>query len=160
MVLRGEKTVELRRVRPLRIEPGDVVLLYATAPVALFVGFCRITEVLLDSPTALWPKVESCAGVTRTEYFRYFRAASRAIGIVIDRPIPLADGFSLADSRRYVPGFMPPQSFCYLNGLDEDLREALRAAMHRAARRAKILRCGGGSAGVRAATGRRRHDTS
>ena len=134
-LLSGEKTIELRRVRPRRTEPGDVVLLYATAPVALFVGFCRIVDVLLDSPTGLWPRVESCAGVSRTEYFRYFRAATRAIGIVIERPVPLVDDFSLDDSRRYVPGFMPPQSFCYLSGLDEDLREALCSAIHRAAPR-------------------------
>ena len=131
-LLRGEKTVELRRVRPCRIRPGDVVLLYATAPTALFVGYCRIVEILLDSPTALWQKVKCSAGVTRTEYFRYFQAARRAVGIVIERPIPLAEDFSLDDSRRFVPGFRPPQSFCYLSGLDPDLQDALGAAMRRA----------------------------
>ncbi|WP_420632725.1 hypothetical protein [Candidatus Palauibacter sp.] len=131
-LLRGEKTVELRRVRPRRIEPGDVVLLYATAPLTLFVGFCRVAEVLQDSPAALWPKVERSAGVTRAEYFRYFGAAGRAIGIVIERPVRLSDDFSLEDSRRYVPDFRPPQSFRYFSSLDEELRDALSDAMHRA----------------------------
>lgn len=131
-VLRGEKTIELRRVRPQRIGPGDTILLYATAPSALFVGFCRVTEVLLDSPKALWPRVQGLAGVTRNEYFRYFQDASSAIGIVIEQPVPFVDDFSLDDSRRYVPGFMPPRSFRYVSGLDRELQDALSAAMDRA----------------------------
>ena len=131
-VLRGEKTIELRRVRPQRIGPCDTILLYATAPLALFVGFCRITEVLVDSPEALWPKVRGLAGVTREEYFRYFQDARSATGIVIEQPVPFVDDFSLDDSRRYVPGFMPPRSFCYVSGLGRELQDALSAAVDRA----------------------------
>lgn len=135
-VLRGEKTVELRRVRPRRIGPGDIILLYATAPVGLFVGVCRVTEILLDSPSALWPRVEGLAGVTRTEYFRYFQNARSATGIVIEQATRLVDDFSLDDSRRYVPEFMPPRSFCYVSGLDQELQDALGAAIERAMPRA------------------------
>ena len=130
-LLRGDKTVELRRVRPRRIERGDVVLLYATAPKAVFVGYCRIAEILLDSPTALWPRVEGSAGVTQDEYFRYFHAADRAIGIVVESPVAFSVEISLDDTRKYLPGFMPPRSFRYLSGLDQRLRDALTAAVSR-----------------------------
>lgn len=130
-LLRGDKTVELRRVRPQRIKGGDVVLIYATAPKGVFVGCCRVVEVLLDSPAALWPRVEASAGVTQAEYFRYFRAARRAIGIVVESPVAFAVEISLDDSRKYLPGFMPPRSFRYLSGLDRKLRDALSAAVRR-----------------------------
>ncbi|WP_419167124.1 hypothetical protein [Candidatus Palauibacter sp.] len=132
-LLEGDKTVELRRVLPRRIKAGDFLLIYATAPETRFVGFCRVAELLLDSPKALWPKVQRSAGVTRGEYLRYFGEASRAIGIQIERPIRLLDEVSLEDSRRYAPDFRPPQSFRYLSSLDEELREALSSAMQCAA---------------------------
>ena len=128
-LLRGEKTVELRRILPRRITAGDFLLIYSTAPDTSFVGFCRVTQVLQDSPEALWPKVERSAGLTRAEYDRYFAAASRAIGIEIERPVRLLNEVSLEESRRYAPDFRPPQSFRYLSSLDEKLREALRTFM-------------------------------
>lgn len=131
-LLEGDKTVELRRVLPRRIKAGDFLLIYSTAPETRFVGFCRVAELLLDSPKALWPKVQRSAGVTRREYLRYFGEASRAVGIQVERPIRLLNEVSLEDSRRYAPGFRPPQSFRYLSSLDEGLREALSAAMQRA----------------------------
>ena len=130
-LLRGDKTVELRRVLPQRIERGDIVLLYATAPKAVFVGYCRVADILHDSPTALWPRVEGSAGVTRAEYFGYFRTATRAIGIVVESPVEFSGGISLDESRKYLPGFMPPRSFRYLSGLDQRLRDALNAAVNR-----------------------------
>ena len=131
-LLEGEKTVELRRVRPRRIRAGDFLLIYSTAPEASFVGFCRVTRVLQGSPDALWPHVARLAGLTRAAYDRYFAAASRAVGIEIERPVRLLKEISLEESRRYAPDFRPPQSFRYLSSLDEKLRDALRTSMQRA----------------------------
>ena len=132
-LLGGEKTVELRRVLPRRIRAGDFLLIYSTAPDTSFVGFCRVTKVLLGSPDTLWPKVRRLAGVTRAEYHQYFGEAGRAVGIQVEQPVRLLDEVSLEDSRRYAPDFRPPQSFRYLSSLDETLRGSLSAAMQRAA---------------------------
>lgn len=131
-LLEGDKTVELRRVLPRRIAAGDFLLIYSTAPETRFVGFCRVAELLLDSPKALWPKVQRSAGVTRAEYLRYFGEASRAVAIQVEQPVRLLDDISLEVSRTHAPDFRPPQSFRYLSSLDEGLREALSAAMQRA----------------------------
>ena len=131
-LLEGDKTVELRRVLPRRIRAGDFLLIYSTAPDTSFVGFCRVTKVLLGSPATLWPKVRRSAGVTRAEYHQYFGEASRAVGIEIERPVRLLDEVSLEDSRKYSPGFRPPQSFRYLSSFDKTLRGTLSAAMQRA----------------------------
>lgn len=103
-LLAGEKTVELQRILPLRIKAGDLLLIYSTAPDTSFVGFCRVTQVLQDSPEALWPKVERSAGVTRAEYCRYFGEASRTVGIEIEQPVRLLKEGSLGKSRGYLNG--------------------------------------------------------
>ena len=68
-------TVELRRVvNSCRIGTRRCnALLYATAPTALFVGYCRIVEHLYSTaPTALWPRVRCSAGVTRARILQVF----------------------------------------------------------------------------------------
>lgn len=126
-LLSGEKTIELRRIRP-KIEPGDVILLYATAPVFQVVGICHVSKILLGSPEAMWSRVGRGAAISRTEYDRYFNGAARAIGIVVERPARLAECLSLGELRKHAPGFMPPQSYRYLSGLQRALRELLVGA--------------------------------
>ena len=136
-LLGGEKTVELRRILPRRIKAGDLLLIYSTAPDTSFVGFCRVTKVLLGSPDTLWPQVQGSAGVTHAEYRQYFGDANRAVGIQVEQPIRLLAEVSLEESRKHAPDFRPPQSFRYLSSLDDKLRETLRTSMQRAnARRA------------------------
>ncbi|MCY3679113.1 MAG: ASCH domain-containing protein [Gemmatimonadetes bacterium] len=131
-LLGGEKTVELRRILPRRTKPGDLLLIYSTAPETRFVGFCRVTKVLLGSPDTLWPQVQGSAGVTHAEYRQYFGNASRAVGIEVEQPVRLLAELSLEESRTHAPDFRPPQSFRYLSSLDEKLREMLHSSMQRA----------------------------
>lgn len=132
-LLAGEKTVELRRVLPRRTKPGDIIILYSTAPVGVFVGFCYVAEILCESPEALWRRVHGAASVTRAEFFEYFETARQAIGIVVERPATFENGLSLRDSREHAPDFAPPQSFRYASSLHPKLRDALTSAMQGAA---------------------------
>ena len=128
MLLSGKKTVELRRVRP-RVEPGDVVLLYATLPECRIVGFCHVTEVILAVPTALWSDVGSASGVSRVDFDRYFEGAQIAVGIVMERPTRITERLSLKELRRLVPGFRPPQSFRYIGSTEKELQQVLLGAV-------------------------------
>ena len=129
-LLGGEKTVELRRVLPRRAKPGDIIILYSTAPVGVFVGFCHVAEILCDSPEILWRRVSGAARVTRAEFFEYFEKAKRAVAIVVERPVTFESGLSLRESREHAPDFAPPQSFRYASSLHPKLRDALNSAMH------------------------------
>jgi predicted transcriptional regulator len=112
-ILRGDKTLELRRKRP-GLQPGTRVLIYASVPVKAVVGWFEVGQIHHSSPERLWRRAAACGGVTRDEFDAYFAGCELAFGIEVARtgrvePTP--------------PGIPPPQSWQYL-------REALHG--HRA----------------------------
>jgi predicted transcriptional regulator len=103
-ILRGEKSLELRRQRP-GLEAGTRVLIYASAPVKAVVGWFEVGQIQSSSPERLWRRAADCAGVTREEFDAYFAGCELAIGIEVaqaGRVEPTA------------PGIRPPQSWQYL----------------------------------------------
>jgi predicted transcriptional regulator len=84
-ILTGSKKWELRRRRP-SITSGDVVVLYATAPLQAVVGSFLVGEVLSGSPRALWESVRAGSGSTRSSYFEIFADAPVAHAIEVTRP--------------------------------------------------------------------------
>jgi predicted transcriptional regulator len=109
-IFSGDKTIELRRVRP-RVSPGDKVIVYITAPESLLAGAFDVSEVYQCSPTVLWAEIGPKSGLSRAAFRAYFAGAHKACGIGIGetrrftRPVPLAE------LRKHVPGFHPPQSY-------------------------------------------------
>ena len=114
-ILNGTKTVELRRVAPT-IQPGHIVLIYASSPVRQLVGTCRVVRLDVAPKLAIWERYGSQCGVTKAEYEGYFEGVQDAVAIVVDSPCALQEPPSLATLRNRVAGFRPPQSFRYLNG--------------------------------------------
>lgn len=108
-LLDGSKRVEFRK-RPLAADV-TTVLIYATMPVGQLVGAFEIDGYDISSPSAVWERHKSHAGISRSNFRRYFSGRRRAVGILVrdarrlDRPLPLSE---LDDTLR------PPQSFRYL----------------------------------------------
>jgi predicted transcriptional regulator len=123
-ILSGEKTVELRRVRP-RVTTGDCVIMYVSSPTREISTLLLVEEILESSPTALWKAVGSCTGVTKQEYWQYFAGAHSAVGIRVRVVEKLPAPLSLDDLRQVAPGFSPPQSYRYFDGLASELRALL-----------------------------------
>ena len=123
-ILRGEKSVELRRVRP-RLSPGDVVVMYVSSPQREIKAFLLVEEVLEASPTDLWDLVGSRAGVTKSEYQDYFEGIDYGVGIVVSVAQNLKKPLSLDELRMVAPDFRPPQSFRYVDGLAAEIRVLL-----------------------------------
>ena len=120
-ILDGTKTVELRRVAPT-VQPGHIVLIYASSPVRQLVGTCRVVRLDVAPKSAIWERYRNQCGVTEAEYEAYFEGAEDAVAIVVDNPCTLQEPPSLATLRNRVAGFRPPQSFRYLsNGMLEQL---------------------------------------
>jgi predicted transcriptional regulator len=107
-ILNGEKTVELRRTRV----PDDVshVVVYATSPMKIVIGWFEVDAVERDLPSRLWKKHGPATGVTATEFRAYFDGADEGTAISVGRVVALRKPVDLST----LWSSPPPQSFGYL----------------------------------------------
>jgi predicted transcriptional regulator len=123
-ILRGDKTVELRRTR-IHAHAGTLVVLYSSSPTRSVLGTAVLDEIIEAQPTELWPRVKDDAGVTQIEFDQYYENAARGYGLRLRDAVPLATPTSL-HSIRANAGLEPPQSFRYVNRFQvEQLTAAL-----------------------------------
>jgi len=113
-IFAGEKTVELRKVRP-KVTSGDIVLVYASSPTMALVGGFEVGSVIENTPMALWNKVKRSAGLTKDEFSDYYNGSSNAYGIFIKKPWYFETPMALQNLRKKLEGFHPPQSYRYVS---------------------------------------------
>jgi predicted transcriptional regulator len=118
-IFSGQKTVELRRVLP-RIECGDKVLVYVTAPQMELLGEFTVKGLLHASPAAVWKAAGAAACVTREEYDCYFHHTANAVAIQIAHPKYFRRSIPLAQLRKIISGFHPPQVHRYISPSEYD----------------------------------------
>jgi predicted transcriptional regulator len=114
-ILAGEKSVELRRVRPSVAAPGTLVVFYASSPTCEVVGTGLIEAIDIDTPTAIWERHRGELGLPRSEYRSYFAGVRQAVGILLEDVRPVTRRVPLAALRQRLEGFEPPQSFRYID---------------------------------------------
>ena len=99
-------------IKRIAKKPVERILIYATHPMKEIVGEVQVTEVIRDSPEALWKQTKELSGIDEEAFFEYF--GSNAIGYayelgelnVLEKALSLSSfGVTVA-----------PQSFCYING--------------------------------------------
>ncbi|OPY32815.1 MAG: hypothetical protein A4E34_02192 [Methanoregula sp. PtaU1.Bin006] len=118
-ILEGEKRYEFRKAI-FRNRSVDRVFIYSSAPVKRIVALFEISKIIEDHPSVLWDQVQDYAGINDTEFFSYFegRSLGYAIGIrnlkEFDTPL---------NPREEIPGFVPPQSYCYLDNTNDLIRQ-------------------------------------
>ncbi len=115
LLIDGSKSVELRRVRPTAIEPGDLLLLYESSPTKALVATSRVITIAQGSLDEIWETYGSATGISRLEYDEYFAGTERAVAIKLEAVTPLLRRRPLAELRQSVNGLRPPQSFRYLD---------------------------------------------
>lgn len=106
-ILRGMKTVELRRRLP-DVLPGTRLWIYATRPTGAVLGFATIREVDRAAPATIWKKHRSCVGVDRTAFQQYFDGAPEAIAIMLTA-VRRIGPISIEQLRQIRDRFHPPQ---------------------------------------------------
>ena len=116
-IFSGEKSTELRRLRPA-VEAGDLVLVYTSAPSCEMTGAFLVRAVDDGTPETLWQTVRNSCGLTRQQYDDYFRGSKKAYAIGIERAWRLESPFKLAHIRNRSVQFHPPQSYRYLDPTD------------------------------------------
>lgn len=121
-ILKGEKTVELRRRFPVNVPAGTLAFIYSTTPDKALVGFAEIRMVSKSKVADIWKQFKSEACITKEDFDAYFSGQEFGFALQFRRAKRFKEAIDLADLRERF-GFEPPQSFLYAKPL---LREALR----------------------------------
>lgn len=107
-LLDGSKRVEYRTRRP-RLERGDTILIYETAPTSAVVARATVIDVIVGAPAWVWSKTWYDGGIAGPDFMAYFDGREIAVAIELDVEalpghVPLPDGMA------------PPQSWARWRG--------------------------------------------
>lgn len=112
-IIEGNKRYEFRKTIFKNREINRIYI-YSSSPVKKIVGTFEIGGILEDHPNELWDTVKEFAGIDNRDFFAYFDGKSRAFAIKIQNLQKFNDPI---DPYETMPGFVPPQSYCYMDGL-------------------------------------------
>jgi len=109
-ILEGDKKYEFRRA--IFKKPNiEKVYIYSSSPVSKIVAAFEIEKILKDSPEKIWRLCQKYAGISKKDFFDYFKNSEMAFAIEIGN----VDSFKEhIDPFKIIENFKPPQSFYYL----------------------------------------------
>lgn len=114
MIMSGDKTVELRRIRP-RALPGTMAFIYASSPVMELIGTSIIEEISIATPREIWRLHGPATGLKWRGLTDYFHDVDHGVAISLGTPTRFEQPVSLERVRGYLGESAPPQSFRYIN---------------------------------------------
>lgn len=112
-ILDGTKVAEIRRQRPA-VQPGTLVIIYATRPIGAIAGTARISGVSYGSPSDMWAHHHMHVKIGKSDFDSYLAGASVAYILLlaeVQRLVPLLT----LEQMQTVTSFQPPQSYRYVN---------------------------------------------
>ena len=115
-ILKGEKTIELRKCAPKKVGKNGYLLIYVTAPIKELWGVYKIENIIKENPNTLWENFGKQTGITKQEYNDYFKENKNAFGIQLQEVKNLfKHSIKLNSLKNLIPGFMPPQTYSYID---------------------------------------------
>ena len=111
-IIEGDKRYEFRKAM-FKNRKINRIYIYSSSPVKKIVGTFEIGGILEDHPSDLWDMVKEFAGIDNRDFFAYFEGKSRAFAIEIQNLQEFSDPI---DPYETMPGFVPPQSYYYVDG--------------------------------------------
>lgn len=111
-ILDGTKQYEFRK-QIFRDRSRETVFIYSSSPEKKIVARFRIGKIVEGSPDYLWEEFWDVSGVSEPEFFEYFSGKENGFAIRIDELEAFAEP---VDPYAMFERFVPPQSFCYVNG--------------------------------------------
>lgn len=121
-ILDGQKTVELRKVKP-QLTTEDFILIYESSPSKCLIGWFEVKEIIYEKPQTLWKKVKNDAGVTKEEFNTYYQKSMMGVAIRIEDKHTIK--IPLDKVREKWTTFRPPQSFHYLKEKEISIAEEI-----------------------------------
>ena len=110
-ILKGVKKYEFRKAI-FKNKNIDNIYIYSSSPVKKIVASFKVKSIVEDDPNNLWGRFKEFSGLNDTEFFNYFIDNGRGFAIEIDN---LEKFKNPIDPKEIIPGFVPPQSFCYID---------------------------------------------
>jgi len=111
----GEKTIELRKSAPQRVENDSYMLIYVTSPVKELWGVCKIKNIIKSDPEVIWNKYGNVAGIDKKDFNDYYKETTNGYGIELKEVKSLTNVISLEELREMIPGFTAPQTYRYVD---------------------------------------------
>jgi len=109
-IVEGKKKYEFRRAI-FKKQNIEKVYIYSSSPVSKIVAVFEIEKILKDSPEKIWTLCQKYAGISKRDFFDYFKNSETAFAIEIG----YVDSFKEhIDPFKIIENFKPPQSFYYL----------------------------------------------
>lgn len=109
-IIEGKKKYEFRR-SIFKRNDIEKVYIYSTSPVSKIIASFEIDKILSDSPKKIWKICQKYAGISKTDFFAYFKNSNVAYAIEIGKIDSYQDPI---DPYHIVEDFKPPQSFYYV----------------------------------------------
>jgi predicted transcriptional regulator len=125
-ILAGSKTVECRK-SAIGLAPGDLLYLYATAPVKAILGTARVAELYKGTPAQLWADHQARTCVKKEDFDAYYAHAKSAVLIGLTDVKTVATPVPLSTLRELQAKFSPPQTARRLGPMFASLSRALTA---------------------------------
>lgn len=109
-IVSGEKKYEFRKTIFKR-KQVDAIVVYSSGKVGKLIGEIKYTTILSDTPLNIWNITKEKAGLSKGDFFDYFRNKEIAHAIKIESFEPYSHAISIQEKY---PGINPPQSFVYV----------------------------------------------
>ena len=114
-IFEGEKTIELRKSAPQRLDSDSYMLIYVTSPVKELWGVCKIQSIIKNEPEIIWNEYGNVCGISREDFNDYYKEATNGYGIQLKEIKALENTISLEELRVMIPGFTAPQTYRYID---------------------------------------------
>lgn len=108
-ILTGEKQYEFRK--SIFKQKVERIYIYSTYPVKKIVGYFEVDEIIHKSPGELWNSYSEVSGISRRDFFKYFKGREKGYAIKINNIKVFNNFIEIKD-------FTAPQSFCYIENSD------------------------------------------
>ena len=109
-ILEGKKKYEFRR-SIFKRNDIEKVYVYSSSPIRKIIASFKIEKILKDSPEKIWTLCQKYGGISKKDFFDYFKNSEQAFAIEIGS----VDSFKEhIDPFKVIENFKPPQSFYYL----------------------------------------------
>lgn len=108
-IIRFNKKVEYRK--KIFKQDIDKVYIYSSSPEKKIVGYFKFEDYFEGTPELIWEKTKEYSGISKEEYFSYFKNSNKAYAIKI-KQLKLFE--KKLDPNNKLINFKAPQSYMYI----------------------------------------------